>query len=35
VRNLFDQVASISDEQQELVASRFRRQVRVGLALRF
>lgn len=35
VRNLFDQVASISDEQQELVASRFRRQLRVGLALRF
>jgi hypothetical protein len=35
VRNLFDQVASVSDEQQELIAGRFGRQVRVGLALRF
>ncbi|HJZ68930.1 MAG TPA: carboxypeptidase-like regulatory domain-containing protein [Blastocatellia bacterium] len=35
LRNLFDQQASIADERQELVASRFHRLVRVGLALRF
>ncbi|MEK6405866.1 MAG: carboxypeptidase-like regulatory domain-containing protein [Acidobacteriota bacterium] len=35
LRNLFDQQASISDERQELVASRFHRLVRVGLSLRF
>jgi hypothetical protein len=35
LRNLLDQQASISDERSELVASRFRRLVRVGLSLRF
>jgi hypothetical protein len=35
LRNLLDQQASISDERQELVASRFHRLVRIGLALRF
>ena len=35
LRNLLDQQASIADERQELVASRFHRLVRVGLALRF
>jgi len=35
LRNLFDQQASISDERQELIASRFHRLVRIGLSLRF
>jgi hypothetical protein len=35
LRNLFDQQGVISDERQELVASRFHRLVRVGLSLRF
>jgi hypothetical protein len=35
LRNLLDQQASIADERQELIASRFHRLVRVGLALRF
>jgi hypothetical protein len=35
LRNLFDQQTSIADDRQELVASRFHRLVRVGLALRF
>lgn len=35
LRNLFDQQASVADERQELVASRFHRLVRVGLSLRF
>lgn len=35
LRNLFDQQASIIDDRQELVASRFHRLIRVGLALRF
>lgn len=35
LRNLLDQQASISDDRQELVASRFHRLVRIGLALRF
>jgi hypothetical protein len=35
LRNLLDQQASVSDERQELVASRFNRLVRVGLSLRF
>ena len=35
LRNLLDQQASIADERQELVASRFHRLVRVGLSLRF
>lgn len=35
LRNLMDQQASIVDDRQELVASRFHRLVRVGLALRF
>jgi hypothetical protein len=35
LRNLLDQQAAVSDDRQELVASRFHRQVRVGLSLRF
>jgi hypothetical protein len=35
LRNLLDQQASIVDDRQELVASRFHRLVRIGLALRF
>lgn len=35
LRNLLDQQASIGDERQELLASRFHRLVRVGLSLRF
>lgn len=35
LRNLFDQQTSVADERQELIASRFHRLVRVGLALRF
>lgn len=35
LRNLLDQQASIADDRQELVASRFHRLVRIGLALRF
>jgi Carboxypeptidase regulatory-like domain len=35
LRNLLDQQASISDDRQELVASRFHRLVRIGLSLRF
>jgi hypothetical protein len=35
LRNLLDQQASVSDDRQELVASRFHRLVRIGLALRF
>lgn len=35
VRNLFDQQLSVSDEMQELVASRFNRLVRVGVSVRF
>jgi hypothetical protein len=35
VRNLLDQQTSAADDRQELIASRFRRLVRVGLSLRF
>jgi len=35
LRNLLDQQASIADERQELVASRFHRLIRVGISLRF
>ncbi|MCI0485137.1 MAG: carboxypeptidase-like regulatory domain-containing protein [Blastocatellia bacterium] len=35
LRNLLDQQASIADERQELVASRFYRLVRIGVSLRF
>ncbi|MFP5264299.1 MAG: carboxypeptidase regulatory-like domain-containing protein [Blastocatellia bacterium] len=35
VRNLLDQQSSVSDDRQELMASRFHRLVRVGLSLRF
>ena len=35
LRNLLDQQASIVDDRQELVASRFHRLVRIGLSLRF
>lgn len=35
LRNLLDQQASVGDERQELVASRFHRLVRVGVSLRF
>ncbi len=35
LRNLLDQQTSIVDDRQELIASRFHRLVRVGLALRF
>jgi hypothetical protein len=35
LRNLLDQQSSVSDDRQELVASRFHRLVRVGVSLRF
>ena len=35
LRNLLDQQAGVSDERQELIASRFHRLVRVGLSVRF
>jgi hypothetical protein len=35
LRNLFDQQGVLTDERQELVASRFHRLIRVGLSLRF
>ncbi|HWN98487.1 MAG TPA: carboxypeptidase-like regulatory domain-containing protein [Blastocatellia bacterium] len=35
LRNLLDQQGSVSDDRQELVASRFHRLVRVGVSLRF
>jgi carboxypeptidase family protein len=35
LRNLLDQQASVSDDRQEMVASRYHRLVRVGLSLRF
>lgn len=35
LRNLLDQQTSVADDRQELVASRFHRLVRIGLALRF
>jgi len=35
LRNLFDQQTSISDDRQELVASRFHRLIRVGVSLGF
>lgn len=35
LRNLLDQQASIADDRQELVASRFHRLIRFGLSLRF
>jgi Carboxypeptidase regulatory-like domain len=35
LRNLLDQQASVADDRQELVASRFHRLVRIGLSLRF
>jgi hypothetical protein len=35
VRNLLDQQSSVSDERQDLVASRFHRLVRVGVSVRF
>ena len=35
LRNLFDQQGVISDERQEMIASRFHRLVRVGVSLRF
>jgi carboxypeptidase family protein len=35
LRNLLDQQASIADDRQELVASRFHRLIRIGLSLRF
>ncbi len=35
LRNLLDQQASITDDRQELVASRFHRLIRIGLSLRF
>jgi len=35
LRNLLDQQASIVDDRQELVASRFHRLIRVGVSLRF
>jgi hypothetical protein len=35
LRNLFDQQASVSDDRQELLASRFNRIIRVGVSLRF
>jgi hypothetical protein len=35
LRNLLDQQASVADDRQELVASRFHRLIRVGLSLRF
>jgi hypothetical protein len=35
LRNLLDQQASVTDERQDLVASRFHRFIRVGVSLRF
>lgn len=35
LRNLLDQQSAVSDDRQELVASRFHRLVRVGVSLRF
>jgi hypothetical protein len=35
LRNLLDQQASVADDRQELVASRFHRLIRVGISLRF
>jgi len=35
LRNLLDQQTSVADDRQELIASRFHRLIRVGLALRF
>jgi hypothetical protein len=35
LRNLFDQQASVSDDRQELLASRFNRIIRIGVSLRF
>jgi hypothetical protein len=35
VRNLLDQQASVADERQQLVSSRFNRLVRVGVSMRF
>ncbi len=35
LRNLLDQQASVADDQQELLTSRFHRLVRVGVSLRF
>ncbi|HET9532551.1 MAG TPA: carboxypeptidase-like regulatory domain-containing protein [Blastocatellia bacterium] len=35
LRNLLDQQGSVSDERQELIASRYHRLVRVGVSLRF
>jgi hypothetical protein len=35
LRNLLDQQASVADDRQELIASRFHRLVRVGVSLRF
>jgi len=35
LRNLLDQQASVGDERQEIMASRFHRLVRVGVSLRF
>jgi hypothetical protein len=35
LRNLLDQQGAVSDDRQELVASRFHRLVRVGVSLRF
>ncbi|HSF25430.1 MAG TPA: carboxypeptidase-like regulatory domain-containing protein [Blastocatellia bacterium] len=35
LRNLLDQQSSVTDDRQELVASRFHRLVRVGVSLRF
>jgi len=35
LRNLLDQQASVTDDRQELIASRFHRLVRVGISLRF
>jgi hypothetical protein len=35
VRNLLDQQSSVSDDRQELIASRFHRLVRVGVSVRF
>ena len=35
LRNIFDQQSSISDDRQELIASRYHRLIRVGVSLRF
>ncbi|MBI3651503.1 MAG: carboxypeptidase regulatory-like domain-containing protein [Acidobacteria bacterium] len=35
VRNLLDQQATVADERQQLISSRFNRLVRVGLSMRF